>query len=819
MKLQFATSSAVLPCEEPDMGVIWHKIWFDLWHNKTRTLLAVLSIAVGVFAVGTIFGMSEMLLTEMDKSHHAVLATHINAALETPVDRETLLSLKDVPGVENVDPYNSINVLYKLHPGDEWRQGVIQMRDNYEEQKYELLQLRSGQWPGGKNEVGVERMAAQFLNIGIGDSVIFKINDKERVLPITGLIRHPFVPPPQFMDLAFFFMNGEGMERLGIPQGKFTAFYARVTPYSADYAKEVATALKDKLAKQNINVAGFSFENPDKHWGRMFFDSITMVQKLLALICVVISAILVFNTISNLITQQTNQIGILKAIGGRTSSIAGMYLVSALVYGALAFVIAFPLGAIVAQSLTKVFLNLFNIDFDRFQISGDAVILQALSAILAPLLAGLPPILKGAAITARQAIASYGLGGAYGSGWLDRLVESIGARLLPSHYATALGNMFRHKGRLIMTQLVLIVAGAAFLMVMSLNSSLTRTLDNFFGRQRYDTTIQFTRNERADRVIAIAESVPGVDKAEIRFNQQANLFVAGQQAKEAGLNSNIRGIPVNSDFYEPLMVAGRWLVPQDGRALVIPRQTAKDNNIKVGDMITLDIGTLGRDEWKVVGLYEPVFVGGFSSSTLFAPMDELFKISKKYNQAALVVVRTTSHDKAATTELTRNLKEAFERHNLKVSASQTQADARSTNEWQFSTVTSMLLALSIIVAVVGAIALMGVLSIGVIERTKEIGVLRAIGARSRTILGIFVMEGILQGMLSWVVAVPLSILVSPGAASAMGQLMFGATLDYQYNWTAVFVWLVTILVISILASILPARGATRISVRDSLAYA
>jgi putative ABC transport system permease protein len=131
----------------------------------------------------------------------------------------------------------------------------------------------------------------------------------------------------------------------------------------------------------------------------------------------------------------------------------------------------------------------------------------------------------------------------------------------------------------------------------------------------------------------------------------------------------------------------------------------------------------------------------------------------------------------------------------------------------------MLLALSVIIAVVGAIALMGALSIGVIERTKEIGVLRAIGARSRTILGIFVMEGVLQGIVSWLIAVPLSILVSPPAASVMGHIMFGATLDYQYNWLAVGVWLGIVMVIAILASIFPARGATRISVRDSLAYA
>src|SRR6185436_9156657 len=126
---------------------------------------------------------------------------------------------------------------------------------------------------------------------------------------------------------------------------------------------------------------------------------------------------------------------------------------------------------------------------------------------------------------------------------------------------------------------------------------------------------------------------------------------------------------------------------------------------------------------------------------------------------------------------TKDLKEAFEQHNLKVSASTTQPSARATNEWQFSLVTSMLLALSIIIAIVGAIALMGALSIGVIERTKEIGVLRAIGARSHTILGIFIMEGVLQGVVSWLIAVPLSILVSPPAASVMGHIMFGATLD------------------------------------------
>ena len=800
------------------MSVLWVKVWSDLWNNKTRTLLAVLSIASGVFATGMMFGMSDLLTTNLDESHRAVMPPHLNVILSSPVDRDTLLAMEDVPGVEGVDPYNTVSILYRLNPESEWRQGVIFMREDFDTQKYELVQLREGGWPE-KNELGVERMAAQFLGVGIGDRITIKIGDTERTLPITGLIRHPFVPPPQFMDLAFYFMDEHGSERLGIAEGTYASFYVRVTPYSSDYAKEVATDIKDRLARQNIGVAAFIYQDPDKHWGRTFFDGITLVLRLLALISVLVGAVLVYNTLTNLITQQRNQIGILKAIGGKAQTIVRMYLASALVYGLLALILALPLGAIVAFGMTQWFLNLFNIDYDLFEVSTQAVVLQVLSALVAPLLAGLPPVLQGARITVRQAIASYGLGGAFGSSRLDRLVEGIGQRWLPSHYATTLGNLFRRKGRLVMTQLVLIAAGSAFLMVMSLISSISFTLDNIYARQRYDTMLQFAQNQRWPRVSAMAGSVEGVEQTELRLVQAASMYISGQLVKEAGIGTSIVGIPSDSDFFTPLMVAGRWIMPGDGRAVVLTRQTAVKEGIQIGDRVMLDLGELGEGEWQVVGLYEPVFAAGFVSDTIYAPLESLFEATKKLNQGSMLYVRTSSHTAESQALVTDELKTLFEGQNLKVVGSQTQADARQTNEFQFSTVTSMLMGLSVVVAVVGGIALMGALSIAVVERTKEIGVLRAIGARSRTILAIFLMEGVLQGVMSWLIAVPISMMVSPLVGTALGTAMFGATLDYRYNWQAVGIWLVVILVIAALASTLPARGATRISVRDSLAYA
>ncbi len=800
------------------MSVIWYKIWFDLWHNKTRTLLAVLSVAAGAFAVGAIFGMSDQLITTMDQSHQSTMPPHINVSVVGLVDRDTLLSLRDVPGVEDIEPYNQVSIMYKLHPEDTWRQGLIQMRD-YQQQKYELVQLREGHWPEEKDDIGIERMAAQFDHLGIGDEVIVKFGDQQRTYHFSSLVRHPFVPPPMFMDMSFFFMSGKGLERFGIPDGQYDSFLVRVTPYSADHAKEVATAIKDKLAKQNISVGAFQYQDPNRHWGRDIMDGFTLVQEMLAIICVLMSAVLVYNTLSNLITQQTNQIGILKAIGGRSQTIIAVYLFSAFVYGVLAFAIALPLGALVAFGVTSYFLNLFNIDYNQFRFSTEAVTIQALCALAAPLIAGLPPILQGAAITVRQAISSYGLGGGFGSNWLDRTVENIGRRWLPSHYATALGNMFRRKGRLLMTELVLVTAGSAFLMVMSLNSSINLTLDKIYARNQYDTLIQLAGSPRLSHVASLASSVAGIEKLELHMVQSAGIFVSGQLVKEAGIGASIEGIPAGSDFYKPMIVAGRWLAPGDGQVAVLTRDVAQRNHIQVGDMVTLDLGDFGKDEWQVVGLYDPVFAGGFTGETVYAPLDALYRVTKKYNQGSMLYVRTVSHDGDFTSRLTTQLKETFDDRGLKAIQSQTQAALRKTNDFQFSMVIWMMMALSVIVALVGGIALTGALSIGVIERTKEIGVLRAVGARSRTILGIFVMEGMLQGMLSWVIAVPISVLASPALSDALGKAMFGARLDYQYNWTAVGIWFVVILVVASLASLMPASGATRISVRDSLAYA
>lgn len=800
------------------MGTLWHKIVFDLWHNKVRTILVVLSIAVGVSLVGCIFGMNDQLLAGMDAAHQAVTPSHINMGLSRYITRDEVEGIRRVPGVIDVEPYNQIALEYRTGPTAEWKLGVAGLREDWDHQHMDLVQLREGSWPA-KESIGIERLSASYFGLNIGDTVWFKQNDRIRSFPVTGKIRAPFVPPPSFGGQAFFFMSSAAMERFGVPPGKFSAVYVRIAPYSQEYAKTVATAIKERLANQGISVGGTIYQDPNKHWGRVFIEGFSFVLQILAVVSVLLSIVLVYNTLTALVTQQTNQIGILKAVGGQEWTIVELYLAGVLAYGLLALFIALPLGIFPAWAVTRYFLNLFNIDYDQFQYSNNALLLQIAAATIVPVLAALIPVMSGARITVRQAIASYGLGGDFHSSRLDRSIERIGARLLSTQYATVLGNMFRRKGRLFLTQFVLVTAGATFLMTMSLFSSIDFTVDNFFAARHFDLTVFFNGRPRASRALEVAQSVEDVVGTQFHLLFPATIRKQGERINEAGLGVTVEGLDPASDFMTERIVAGRWVQPGDNLAVVVPYETANKNNLRLGDFITLDLGVFGKRDWQVVGTYQALLQGNFSGDTLFVPLNALEDASKSYDRATRMFIRTPARDEAAVNAVRDQIRTLGAAQNVNIAAFQTEAEFRRSVNSQFSIVTSFLLFIAILVALVGGFALMGALSISVVERTKEIGVLRAVGARTRTLMSMFVMEGALQGVLSWVIAVPISLLVARPVASFMGQIMFHFPLDFQYNFQAMWLWLGIVLVISILASILPARSATRVSVRDSLAYA
>jgi putative ABC transport system permease protein len=312
-----------------------------------------------------------------------------------------------------------------------------------------------------------------------------------------------------------------------------------------------------------------------------------------------------------------------------------------------------------------------------------------------------------------------------------------------------------------------------------------------------------------------------VQAAEMWYSRNATILREGERLKDsAGLGAQLIGIPADTEMYRPVVTAGRWLQPGDSRVVVISAETAEINQIAIGDNITLNLGELGDASWEVIGEYRVIYGSGFLVEPIYAPLEAVAEVTGEEAEGTQVLVKGNVTTLEQETALASRLKTILENAGFPLDFYTTAArlDQRAYADNQFNSIISMLLSLAMLVAMVGGIGLMGSLAISVVERTREIGVLRSIGARSPAIISLFVMEGILQGLLSFIISVPIAFVLAQPLARQLGRTMLEIDLDFSFSYSSVGIWLITILLISVFASVIPARTATRVSVRESLAY-
>ncbi|MBN1994623.1 MAG: FtsX-like permease family protein, partial [Anaerolineae bacterium] len=169
------------------------------------------------------------------------------------------------------------------------------------------------------------------------------------------------------------------------------------------------------------------------------------------------------------------------------------------------------------------------------------------------------------------------------------------------------------------------------------------------------------------------------------------------------------------------------------------------------------------------------------------------------------------------TVLTR-LESQLEEEGVRVSAGITVDEDVAGIQILFGIFFALMLVMAILLAVVGGLGLMGTMSINVLERTREMGVMRAVGASNGAILQIIIVEGILIGILSWLVAIVVALPISKLLSNLIGQQLLGTELTYTFSLFGTLMWLAVVIVLSVIASFLPAWNASRMTVREVLAY-
>jgi putative ABC transport system permease protein len=160
----------------------------------------------------------------------------------------------------------------------------------------------------------------------------------------------------------------------------------------------------------------------------------------------------------------------------------------------------------------------------------------------------------------------------------------------------------------------------------------------------------------------------------------------------------------------------------------------------------------------------------------------------------------------------------LDRINFDVLGSQTTTQLKETNAAQLDVLIVLLLAMVVLIAIVGGLGLAITMSLNVIERTREIGILRSLGAQSGVVRRVVIVEGLVIGLISWAVSVPCSIPLAIWLGNSLGNSLLARPLDYIFSVPAILMWLGLMLVISVMASVIPAQSAARLTIRDALVY-
>jgi putative ABC transport system permease protein len=136
----------------------------------------------------------------------------------------------------------------------------------------------------------------------------------------------------------------------------------------------------------------------------------------------------------------------------------------------------------------------------------------------------------------------------------------------------------------------------------------------------------------------------------------------------------------------------------------------------------------------------------------------------------------------------------------------------------FDLILIVLVIMAVLLAIVGGLGLTGSLGINILERTREIGVLRAVGASNIAVRKVIVIEGITVGILSWIFGAILSGPSGRALSGAVIDAVMSANLSFRYSFQGLLLWLVVVVLIGVLASVAPAQRAARLTVREVLDY-
>ncbi len=805
----------------------WRKVLSDLIDNKARTILVVFSIAVGVFAIGVIAGAYVIISQDMGVSYAANNPSNIEIRLDD-FDHDLLNTIRHFKGVKDAEARRVFKLSLRSPGETRWTSVDVVAVEDFQENAINLLKPISGAAEPHKEQILLERDVLEDIHASPGQILELQLLDGTiKEIQVAGIVQDASTGAIDFLSPPLAYITMDSLKFFDEPD-LFNRLFVTVASGQDDeeHIRSMLADLKDKIEKNGFNVGRTFISKTHQHPLESTINAVLGILMALGVLIVFLSSSLIANTLSALLNQHLRHIGVMKLIGGRDQIIFRMYLVLLLAFGLLALLIAIPAGGQGAYALAQYIADKIGFSLLGYRIVPLSFVIQVAVGLLVPLVSGFIPVISGSRVTVQKALdgvrtqSSGGedqetLEGGYRFEHFQvkatRALADRGIRI-PRQLLISLRNTFRQRGRLLLTLFTLTMGGAIFISVFNVRITLhdyVQKIGNYFLA---DVTLDFERPYRLEEIEQYAYQDPRVIHVEGWAYATAEILLPDGSTAE---NITLLAPPAESDLVSPMLIEGRWLRPTDKKKLAISEGVYDYYpDLRAGDSIPLKID--GKEElWEVVGVFKFIGLEGVIG---YAPYEYISREKNLANRSYSYRIVIQDHDRAAQDAMAKDLDAYFRAQGFHVLEATPGLSTLDSAAESLDILITFLLIMALLTATVGSMGLAGTMSMNVLERTREIGIMRAIGATDLEILRMVIVEGLLIGLLSFVLSMILAIPFTYLLSAIVSNAIFATPITVIFTPLGYLIWLGLVVVLSSLASILPAHNAARLTIREVLAY-
>ena len=789
------------------LSAVGRKSVTDLTRRKARAVLAVATLAIAVASVG-ILALPPLADRAMQQEVAATRLSDLSVVMRPlELDATRLAALRKLPNVAAVEPRSFFTT--RMYVGERRAEAIVIGVRDFDRQQVDVVTVASGSAPTD----GAVLTELQNRRQGRYEA---RVGDVARVLASDGSVRRLRIGGEgrnlsQGQEVIFegtivLYATPETVSALsGVPGFSTLAFRLRDTRGAA-VASTVA-AVRRVLATDPA-FKGFT-ELPGVRaagdWpGKEDLGQFTSLLSIVTLLALLSALVLIANTMATLVGEQTSEIGAMKAMGGRRRQIAAVYLRTAVLLGILGTLAGGLLGVLLANGLVRFFGSEFFAVETGFAVDVPILLASIAIGVLGPPLATLPAIRRGTRVTVREAIEATGsaLGG---QGTVDRALRRV--RFLPPNAQIGLRSIGRRKRRTLTTAVQIGFAVATLLAVLGLGAAAAKSTRAAWDEHGEDISVWSSSSRPLDaRAGSLIRAVPGVAEAEPVLKNEVELegdsaFLWGQKQRT---------------MFHHRVTDGRWYTATEerteARVAVIERDLARITGAAVGDRVRVKTAN-GSADLRIVGVAANLQEGG---TVLFVPITTLRSVigaADGYDYS----IKTTTAEHTLIDRTTTRVEDVLTAHGYQPATEVTYV-MKEEEVARNRTLTTTIAVLGFLIVAISMMGLVSAMTMSVLERTREIGILRSVGARARDVRRIFAAEALTLAFLGWLLGVPLGY--------ALDRLLVWLVKEsLQIEIAFVFPpWNVPLalagtLVLALVLVLLPLRRAVRLRPGAALRYA